>query len=235
MIAVEDLRIAAPGFALCANWRLDGPGHTAVIGPSGAGKSTLLEVLAGFRKPAAGRVWMQGADVTGRAPADRPAAMLFQDNNLFPHLSLLDNLRLVLRPRGGRLTAAERARITDLLAELGLGALDHRLPGSLSGGQRGRAALARALLQDKPILLLDEPFAALGPALRAEMLDLVKRSTAQRGARALLVTHNPREAQDFAQRTLLVADGKAHAPQDTRTLFADPPAALRRYLGPGMP
>ena len=106
-----------------------------------------------------------------------------------------------------------------------------RKPGQLSGGQIGRAALARALLRARPILLLDEPFAALGPALKAEMLDLVAETADQSGATVLMVTHDPADALRFADLAVLVADGVASPPQPTAALFADPPPALRAYLG----
>ena len=114
---------------------------------------------------------------------------------------------------------------------MGLAGLGQRKPGALSGGQQGRAALARALLRARPILLLDEPFAALGPALKAEMLDLVAEIAGQTGATVLMVTHDPADALRLADSTVLVADGLAAAPVATARLFADPPAALRAYLG----
>jgi thiamine transport system ATP-binding protein len=112
----------------------------------------------------------------------------------------------------------------------GLGA---RKPGQLSGGQQGRAALARALLRARPLLLLDEPFAALGPALKAEMLALVREVAEETGATVLMVTHDPQDARRFADVTMLVAEGRVDAPRETAALFADPPRALSAYLGAG--
>ena len=134
--------------------------RAAVMGPSGAGKSTLLEALAGF-VPAEGRMEWDGAPLSG-PPGARPVAMLFQDGNLFPHLSVRRNAGLGIRP-DGRLGRADRARVDEALGRVGLSGMEDRLPAALSGGQRGRAALARALLMRRPLLLLDEPFAALGP------------------------------------------------------------------------
>ncbi|MHA6346094.1 thiamine ABC transporter ATP-binding protein [Roseivivax sp. CAU 1761] len=233
MLVLDGLRVGAGSFALSADLTLPGRGRVAVIGPSGAGKSTLLDAVAGFRSPEAGRILWQGADITDLAPGARPVAMLFQDQNLFPHLSVEQNLMLALRPRGGRPGDADRARIAAALARVGLDGLGGRRPGALSGGQQSRAALARLVLQDRPVLLLDEPFAALGPALKAEMLDLVAEVAERQDALCLMVTHDPADARRFAAQTVLVSEGHAAPPRDTEALFADPPPALARYLGRG--
>jgi thiamine transport system ATP-binding protein len=185
--------------------------------------------LAGF-VPHGGRVTWDGQDLSVLAPGDRPLSILFQDQNLFPHLTLVQNLGLGLSPRL-QLTGADHARIETTLARVGLGDMGSRKPAQLSGGQLGRAALARALLRARPILLLDEPFAALGPALKAEMLDLVTETADETGATVLMVTHDPADARRFADLTVLVADGVTAAPVPTAALFANPPPALRDYLG----
>ncbi len=127
--------------------------------------------------------------------------MVFQDDNLFPHLSAERNVALGISPTW-RLPAAALARAKDALARVGLGGLETRRPGELSGGERQRVALARAFLRERPILLLDEPFAALGPALRAEMLDLVRdlRRSAARPPTVVMVTHHPADAASHADR-----------------------------------
>ena len=229
MLRLEELDIRQEGFHLTADWEVASGAKVAVIGPSGAGKSTLLMALAGF-VPHGGRVTWDGQDLSALAPGDRPLSILFQDQNLFPHLTLVQNLGLGLSPRL-QLTAADHARIETTLARVGLGDMGSRKPTQLSGGQLGRAALARALLRARPILLLDEPFAALGPALKAEMLDLVTETADETGATVLMVTHDPADARRFADLTVLVADGVAAAPVPTAALFANPPPALRDYLG----
>lgn len=229
MLRLEQLDIRQEGFHLTAHWEVPTGAKVAVIGPSGAGKSTLLMALAGF-VPHGGRVSWDGQDIAALAPGDRPLSILFQDQNLFPHLTLAQNLGLGLSPRL-KLTAADHARIETTLARVGLGDMGSRKPAQLSGGQLGRAALARALLRARPILLLDEPFAALGPALKAEMLDLVTETANETGATVLMVTHDPADARRFADLTVLVADGVAAAPVPTAALFANPPPALRDYLG----
>lgn len=218
------------GFTLSADLTVPEGARVAVIGPSGAGKSTLLAAIAGFQPVAAGRVLWKGGDLGPLAPGKRPLSILFQDNNLFPHLTAAENVGLALRP-GLRLGEQERARVAGALARVGLEGLGARRPAALSGGQQSRVALARALLRARPILLLDEPFAALGPALRAEMLDLVAEITAETGSTLLIVTHDPRDAERIADLTVLVAEGRAEAPVPTAALFADPPKALAEYLG----
>jgi thiamine transport system ATP-binding protein len=156
--------------------------------------------------------------------------ILFQDQNLFPHLTVAQNLSLGLRP-DLRLSQAERDRVDQALEQTGLTGLGPRRPAQLSGGQASRAALARALLRARPILMLDEPFAALGPALRAEMLALVGEVADATGALVLMVTHDPKDALALGGLTSFVADGVAQPPVDTAALFDNPPPALCDYLG----
>jgi thiamine transport system ATP-binding protein len=114
---------------------------------------------------------------------------------------------------------------------VGLKGFDTRRPAQLSGGQQSRVALARVVLQGKPLVLLDEPFSALGPALKVEMLQLVADICAEAGATLLMVTHDIADARAIADKTILVADGVAEGPFETGHLLDNPPAALRAYLG----
>ena len=230
MLHLDQLTLIYPGFRLTADWKAEAGEIIAVIGPSGAGKSTLLMTMAGFLAPTSGRVLWQGRDLTPLPAGLRPVSILFQDQNLFPHLTIAQNLGLALSP-SLRLGRAEEARIAAVLDRLGLAGLGGRRPAELSGGQQGRAALGRVVLQDRPILLLDEPFAALGPALKSDLLALVAEIAAEGQRLVLLVTHDPRDAERYAGKTVLVAEGVAAAPAPTAALFADPPAALRDYLG----
>lgn len=230
MLMLEGLRLRQGDFTLTADWEMPAGGHLALIGPSGGGKSTLLLAIAGFVTPVAGRILWQGRDLGPLGAGARPVTMLFQDQNLFPHLNVEQNLCLGLTP-DLKLTPERRGRIAEALERVGLGGLGARRPAELSGGQQGRAALARALLRARPLLLLDEPFAALGPGLRAEMLGLVGEVAAETGARVILVSHDPRDVQRLAGFTALVAGGKAEPPVPTGEIFANPPQALRDYLG----
>ena len=201
----------------------------AVMGPSGSGKSTLLSAIGGF-EDASGTILWNGTRIDGLPPARRPCATLFQDGNLFPHLSARRNVGLGVRPNL-RLSAAEWARVDAALAHSGLVGFENRLPGDLSGGQAARVALARVTVQDRPLLLLDEAFGGLGPALKREMLERTAALARDGGRTLLMVTHDPDDAAAICARTILVADGVAHPPAPTAALLADPPPALGAYLG----
>jgi thiamine transport system ATP-binding protein len=203
----------------------------ALIGPSGAGKSTLLALIAGFERAETGRVLIGGRDVTHEHPAVRPVTMLFQDHNLFAHLDVAANVGLGIHP-GLKLSAADRDRVEAALEQVGLHGLARRLPSQLSGGERQRVALARSLVRDRPVLLLDEPFAALGPALRREMLDLVRALQAARNLTVLLVSHQPDDAVYAATRTAFVYRGHVRQIGPTRDLLDGAAGSeLREYLG----
>ena len=230
MLTLDNLIIEQGDFRLSADLTIPAGARVAVIGPSGAGKSTLLSVIAGFFAATQGRVLWRGEDITRTDPGARPLSILFQDQNLFPHLSVTRNLALGLNP-AGKVAAADRTRIETALIRAGLEGMGARKPGQLSGGQQSRAALARALLRARPMLLLDEPFAALGPALKAEMLGLVAQIAREQGTTVLMVSHDPEDARALCPQTVLVADGVALPPQDTQSLLDHPPPSLRAYLG----
>lgn len=230
MLHLDRLTLTQGSFRLTADWTAAPGSLIAVMGPSGAGKSTLLSGVAGFLAPAGGAVRWNGQDLGPVPPGKRPVTILFQDQNLFPHLTIAQNLGLGLRPDLA-LSAQDDRRIAMALDRTGLAGLGPRKPAALSGGQASRAALARALLRARPILLLDEPFAALGPALRSEMLALVREVAQETGALVLMVTHDPDDARALGGDTAFVADGIVHPPVATATLLANPPAALQDYLG----
>jgi len=230
LLEFDGIRVTRGSFALSADLSVPKGTRVAVIGPSGSGKSTLLSLVGGFLAPDRGRMRVDGQDITGMPPGRRPVSMLFQDQNLFPHLTVAQNVGLGLRP-DGRLTDPQRARVAQVLDEVGLEGMETRKPANLSGGQQGRVALARVLLRARPVLLLDEPFAALGPALKAEMLALLGRIADRTGATVLMVTHDPADARSFAPQTILVDGGAAHPPVPTGPLLDNPPPGLRAYLG----
>lgn len=203
----------------------------SLIGPSGSGKSTLLGLVAGFLGASSGRILLDGQALETLPPERRPVSIVFQQHNLFPHLDLYTNVALGANP-SLRLSDTQAAEVDAALTRLGLADYRYRKPGELSGGQRQRAALARVLVRRRRILLLDEAFAALGPAQRAEMIGLVKDLVHEHGMTALLVSHQPRDALLASARTAFVCDGRITALQETRELLENPPpGAVREYLG----
>ena len=178
----------------------------AVTGPSGSGKSTLFNILAGFETPDAGRVHLGGEAMAGVPPGKRPVSLVFQDNNLFAHLDIFTNVALGVNP-SLRLNAAERSAVSSALSRVGLGGFETRMPATLSGGEKQRVAFARALVRKRPIMLLDEPFAALDPALRHQMGDLLAALHRDEGFTVLMITHDPDEARRLADRFVLVEAG----------------------------
>lgn len=230
MLTVERVTVTQGDFSMNAEFSVEAGATVAVIGPSGAGKSTVLSLIAGFVAPLRGRLMLAGRDVTSTAPGDRPLSILFQDSNLFPHLTVFQNVALGLRPNL-KLSPDECARVNEALSRVGLAGFETRKPAALSGGQQSRAALARVLLRDTPLLLLDEPFSALGPALKTEMLDLVAEIGEERKITVLMVTHDPEDARRICRQAILVAEGRAHAPVPTAELLDNPPESLKAYLG----
>jgi len=200
--------------------RIAGGGITAIAGPSGSGKSTLLNLIAGFEQPDRGRVLIGAADVSRLAPAARPVSLVFQDNNLFAHLDLFTNVGLGIHP-ALRLSPSDRQAVSQALERVGLGGYETRLPATLSGGERQRAAFARALVRDKPVMLLDEPFAALDPGLRASMADLLIALHQETGPTIVIVTHDPQEVMRLADDVLFLDRGQI-------LLAADREAFLQR-------
>ena len=232
MLIFDNLTLRHGGFKLSADTVFPAGDVISLIGPSGAGKSTLLSAIAGFLSPDSGRVLWQGEDLSDLTPGQRPVSMLFQDNNLFPHLTALQNVGLGLRA-DLRLSGQETETCKAALAQVGLDGFGDRKPGALSGGQQSRVALARVLVADRPLVLLDEPFAALGPALKDEMLDLVRNKLHAAGKTVIMVTHDPADARRVAGLSALVAGGQVAGPVATKKLLDNPPPALADYLGQG--
>jgi len=168
--------------------------------------------------------------VTGRLPAQRPVTMMFQEHNLFAHLSLYDNVALGRHP-GLKLTVTDSEVVREALATAGLADLEERLPADVSGGQRQRAALARCLCQQRPLLLLDEPFTSLEPALRQEMHQLVDRLRRKHNLTVILISHLPFEAAAVAQEVLFMHSGRVVEQGPSRVIMKHPKTPeLRAYL-----
>ena len=201
-----------------------------IIGPSGAGKSTLLSLIAGFDLPVSGRISIAGVDMEGVAPDQRPVSMIFQDHNSFAHLDVWTNVALGISA-DLKLDPQQCARVDEALARVGLADFKARKSTELSGGERQRIAIARALVRDKPVLLLDEPFTALGPALRRDMLDLIREIQKERKLTILMVTHQPEDAKYAASRIAFVQNGRiAHVLPTKQFFTASAPAEISAYL-----
>lgn len=205
---------------------------TALLGPSGSGKSTLLNLVAGFELAEKGRILFGEQDCTRSPPSERPVSMIFQENNLFAHMRVSDNVGLGISPKL-RLTGPDREAIEDALRSVNLGGYGARKPAELSGGERQRVALARAMLRDRPVLLLDEAFASLGPALRSEMLELVSGIQRERAMTTIMVTHSPEDARRIASEVVFLEGGTVAAKGRTAEILDSRhgPDAVRAYLG----
>jgi putative spermidine/putrescine transport system ATP-binding protein len=178
-----------------------------LLGPSGSGKTTTLRVIAGFERPDAGRVELQGVDVTRVAPAQRAVNTVFQDYALFPHMTVAENVEYGLRVKGMS-RRDRRARAQDVLERVRLPGLGDRKPVQLSGGQRQRVALARAIVNGPPVLLLDEPLGALDLKLRQEMQIFLKALQRDLGITFVYVTHDQEEALTMSDRLAVFNEGR---------------------------
>ncbi|MBC8944133.1 MULTISPECIES: thiamine ABC transporter ATP-binding protein ThiQ [Xenorhabdus] len=209
MIKLENVTYTYEQIAMRFDVNVKAGERIAILGPSGAGKSTLLSLMAGFQFAKSGDIWLDKENHTNTAPSKRPVSMLFQENNLFSHLTIEQNIGLGLHP-GLKLNAQQRQTLQQIASQVSLTEYLNRLPAQLSGGQRQRAALARCLVRQQPVLLLDEPFSALDPALRNEMLALLDQVCRDRKLTLLMVSHNLDDAAKIAPRSLLIVDGTIH-------------------------
>lgn len=222
-----------------------GPGELLdLMGPSGSGKSTLVTVINGLTSPDAGTVLIGGRDVTSLAPARRPTAAMFQQDNLFPERTVADNVAYPLR-----LAGASRTHLQDqtevMLLRLGLAGVADALPRQLSGGQRRRVALARALVTRPEVLLLDEPLSGLEQGLKSSLLDLIDQMRRRLGMTVIHVTHDTPLALGTADRIVVLNRGEVVDEGSPRDIYQRPTSSFVasfmgassfldvRVLGPG--
>ena len=196
VVALEDVSIAVEEASILV-----------VLGPSGSGKSTLLRAVAGLERLDAGRVTLRGRDVTDDPPGRRDVGMVFQDQALLPHLSVLENIAFGEVARGTP-RAEARARAAEAAETVGVSGLLARWPGQLSGGEAQRVALARALVRRPAAFLLDEPLSALDPVLRVRLREELRDLQRDTGTAVLHVTHDQQEALSLADRIAVLRDGR---------------------------
>jgi sn-glycerol 3-phosphate transport system ATP-binding protein len=209
----------------------------SILGPSGCGKSTLLRLIAGLETPEAGRILIDGRDVTHLPPAGRGLSMVFQSYALFPHLNVRENILFGMKVRGSRKSEQEAA-LDRAVSMTGLDGLERRKPAELSGGQRQRVALARAVVSNRPLCLMDEPLSNLDAKLRQTVRRDIKTLQQQLGLTVVYVTHDQAEAMSLSDRVVLMRDGRTEqsgAPEDlyhqpatpfVARFVGDPPMAL---------
>lgn len=204
MLELDAVRFAYPGRSPYAfSMEATGGAITAIRGASGSGKSTLLDLIAGFLTPSSGALRVDNTDITGLPPELRPVSILFQSDSLFEHLSAARNVALGLRD-----AAPDDPRVVAALAEVGLPDVGQQRASTLSGGQKQRVALARTLLRNKPVLLLDEPFSALDDETRATTRALVQSLTQKHKWATVLVTHHADDIAAIADAVYVLADGR---------------------------
>ncbi|TCS73087.1 tungstate/molybdate transport system ATP-binding protein [Sulfuritortus calidifontis] len=232
MLEIDRLAAQAGDFRLGEVSLTAGAGEChAVLGPSGSGKSTLLAAVLGTLPVASGRVRLAGEDITRLPMEQRHLGYLPQHLGLFPHLSVLDNLRYSARAR--HLPEREYRPLLDRLVEItGIGTLLQRRIANLSGGERQRVALVRALAANPRLVLLDEPFTALNESLRRELWWLMKDLQRERGLTVLLVTHDLSEAYFLADHITVLIDGRQEQSGDKSTVYRRPASEpVARFLG----
>ena len=218
MIKLENISIKLDNFRTKFTAEINKGEWVGIIGQSGAGKSTFLNLIAGFAQPEEGSLLINNIEMRNLPASKRSISSLFQDNNLFPHLSVYQNIAIAIKPNL-KLHNNEKKKIFEIIEYLNLSSKIHSSIGTLSGGERQRVALGRVMSSDKKILLLDEPFSQLDPNLRIEMLELIKKIREKKKITIIMAIHTPAEAIDFVSRFLLIKEGEVFRelePQDYR-------------------
>jgi putative spermidine/putrescine transport system ATP-binding protein len=219
-VAVDDINLTMPGGTYCC-----------LLGPSGCGKTTILRMIAGHETPTSGSVRIDGGEVTGLPPVKRGTAMMFQNYALFPHLTCLDNVAFNLKMIGVP-KSERRARAREMLARVQMEAFGDRMPAQLSGGQQQRIALARSLITNPRVLLLDEPLSALDEFLRLQMRGELRRIQRELGITFVHVTHTQPEAIALADLVVVMDQGHIEQAAPARTVYTEPSTGyVARFMG----
>jgi len=201
------------------NLKLNPGDSLAIIGPSNSGKSTLLNLVAGFIPKTQGEMIFNGEDISCLNAKERPVNIIFQDNNNFEHLNIFNNVAIGISPNI-KLTAMQKELVEFTLKQVGLDGFNIRFPYQLSDGQKQKVAIARAMLRNKPILLIDEAFDLLDPPIRIELLDLVKKLQEDKSLITLMTTLNYKDALRICNKACFIHDGKIIYTNSTKQ-FAD--------------
>ena len=219
-VAVKNIDLKIPAGAYCC-----------LLGPSGCGKTTILRMIAGHESPTDGAVLIDGENVVGLPPVRRGTAMMFQSYALFPHLSCVDNVAFNLKVRGIP-KAERRERALEMLNRVRMKPFADRLPAQLSGGQQQRIALARALITDPRVLLLDEPLSALDEFLRLQMRGELRRIQSDVGITFIHVTHTQMEAVALADMVVVMDQGQIEQAAAAREVYDQPRTGyVARFMG----
>jgi len=220
LAAVDNIDLTIPGGSYCC-----------LLGPSGCGKTTILRMIAGHETPSEGDVRIGGESVVGQPPVERGTAMMFQSYALFPHLSVLDNVAFRLKMQGiGK--AERRAKAREVLEKVQLQDLAERMPAQLSGGQQQRVALARSVITNPRVLLLDEPLSALDEFLRLQMRGELRHMQRELGITFIHVTHTQLEAIAVADMVVVMNHGKIEQSASSEEIYARPESAyVARFMG----
>jgi molybdate/tungstate transport system ATP-binding protein len=223
VIQLEDIHIQLPGFSVSSiNLEVDRGGFFALIGPTGAGKTLILECIAGLIKPSRGRIMIGGREVTGLPPEKRRVGIVYQDHALFPHLTVEQNIRYGLRYIGGRNPDRINPQLMGLIERLGISHLKGRRVNNLSGGEKQRTALARALAVNPEVLLLDEPLSALDPNFRNDIRAMLADLHHETGLTCLMVTHDFSDVLTLADRMAVLNNGRLEQCGEVAQIFKRP-------------
>jgi molybdate/tungstate transport system ATP-binding protein len=223
VIQLEDIHIQLPGFSVSSiNLEVDRGGFFALIGPTGAGKTLILECIAGLIKPSRGRIMIGGREVTGLPPEKRRVGIVYQDHALFPHLTVEQNIRYGLRYIGGRNPDRINPQLMGLIERLGISHLKGRRVNNLSGGEKQRTALARALAVNPEVLLLDEPLSALDPNFRNDIRAMLADLHHETGLTCLMVTHDFSDVLTLADRMAVLNKGRLEQCGEVAQIFKRP-------------
>ena len=204
-LCASKCQIKNGSFSVRCDFSVEIGNHLSLFGPSGSGKSSVLLGLAGFLPIINGDLIYDDKSISKIEPKDRPFDLLFQENNLFPHLTVSKNILLGLGAKA-KMDSQNSHTVNEILDLVGLYKERNRLPQNISGGQRSRAAIARSLIRKKPILLLDEPFAALDFEFKNEILSLLLRVSRKNNLSIILVSHDPRDVQYLGGDVVLFSE-----------------------------